>query len=75
MVRVNLALNLALVWPLQEAGLAAATSASAVLQALLLLVLLRRHVALTGFGEVARGAGKTVLATACMGRPCGACWR
>jgi len=66
MVVVNLALNLALVWPLQEAGLAAATSVSAALQVLVLLVLLRRRVELTGFGEMARGAGKTVVATACM---------
>ncbi len=67
MVGVNLALNLALVWPLREAGLAAATSVSAALQAGVLLVLLRRHVPLKGFAQVVRGAGKTLMATTCMG--------
>ncbi len=66
MVAVNLALNLALVWPLQEAGLAAATSVSAALQVGVLLVLLRRHAPLRGFGRLVVGGGKTLLATACM---------
>jgi len=66
MVAVNLTLNLALVWPLREAGLAAATSLSAMLQVAVLLALLRRHVSLTGFRQMARGAVKTAAATACM---------
>jgi putative peptidoglycan lipid II flippase len=66
MVAVNLVLNLALVWPLREAGLAAATSVSAMLQVVLLLLLLSRHVPLTGFGELARGTARTAGATACM---------
>jgi len=66
MVAVNLALNLALVWPLREAGLAAATSLSAMLQVVCLVVLLRRCTPLTGFSQLARGVLKTLAATGCM---------
>ena len=44
-VAVNLSLNLVLIWPLREAGLAAATAASACAQLAVLTVLLRRRVA------------------------------
>jgi len=71
MVAVNLALNLALVWPLREAGLAAATSLSAMLQVVCLVLLLRRHVALPGLGRLAEGVVKTSAATLCMA---GAVW-
>lgn len=43
MVALNLALNLTLIWPLAEAGLAASTAISATLQTLILTIVLRRR--------------------------------
>ena len=43
MVALNLALNLTLIWPLAEAGLAASTAVSATLQTLILTIVLRRR--------------------------------
>ena len=43
MVALNLALNLTLIWPLAEAGLAASTAISATLQTLILPIVLRRR--------------------------------
>lgn len=63
MVVLNLALNLSLVWPLREVGLAAATAVCAALQVVLLIVLLHRRVPLAGLSALARNVGKTALAT------------
>lgn len=70
MVGLNLVLNLALVWPMREAGLAAATAISAALQVVILCRLLNRSVNLTGWRELAVSVAKTVAATACMAVAC-----
>jgi len=63
---VNLALNLTLVWPLAEAGLAISTATAAALQVLLLA----RHFARTGHAlhgpDLVRTIIKTLLATGAM---------
>jgi putative peptidoglycan lipid II flippase len=64
---LNLALNLALIWPLGVTGLAAATALSALVQVVVLYVLLRRRAALQGPGQVAGAAARAVAATAAMG--------
>jgi putative peptidoglycan lipid II flippase len=66
MVGVNLLLNLALVWPLREAGLAAATALSATIQAGVLLVLLHRIVPLTGLARLGGSLLRMLAATGCM---------
>lgn len=65
MVFFNLALNLTLIWPLGVAGLAWSTAISAALQTLIMLALLRKHIAqpITGavFAAALRVVGLTVL--------------
>jgi len=69
-VLANLALNLTLVWPLAEAGLAAATAVSAVLQVAVLWWLLQRA-GMTGDPRRLLGSiGKTLLATGIMAGAC-----
>jgi len=70
MVVLNLALNLALVWPLRECGLAAATAICAVVQAAVLFRLLDRRVGLTGKGVLAVTAARTALACLVMAAVC-----
>jgi len=62
----NVALNLLLVWPMAEAGLALATSLAAVLQTTLLMVEFSRRWGNLRGGEIGRTAASTLLATACM---------
>jgi putative peptidoglycan lipid II flippase len=68
MVAFNLALNLVLMWPLREAGLAWSTSISAVVQCLILALLARRRI---GEGvlehETLGAAARIVIATVVMG--------
>jgi putative peptidoglycan lipid II flippase len=59
-------LNLTLIWPLAERGLAWSTAFSSMMQVLGLLVLLSRQVGGLPLGEVARTAGKALLATLAM---------
>ncbi len=66
MVALNLALNLTLVWPLQEAGLALSTAACAALQVCILYALLARRVSLEGMGKLLVTALKTAASTAAM---------
>lgn len=68
---VNLILNLALVWPLAEAGLALSTSMAAMLQVGMLLVQFSRHGSsrqggYLGWAAIGRTAAVTLAATACM---------
>ena len=68
---VNLILNLALVWPLAEAGLALSTSLAAILQVGLLLVQFSRHGSsrqggYLGWAAIGRTAAVTLAASACM---------
>ncbi len=69
MVALNLGLNLALIWPLREAGLAWATSLTAIVQCVILLALIRRHLAGRSPIDAAciRGASRIALATIVMG--------
>ncbi len=69
-VLLNLALNLALVWPFHEAGMAAATAACACLQVTVLYLLLRRRVPLRESQGLARTAWQTVVATSVMALAC-----
>ena len=69
---VNLAVELPLLWtPLGEAGMAAGTCASFILQALVMLYMLDRRVGGLGLSEIARPVLKMLAATAAMGL---ACW-
>lgn len=66
MVAVNLTLNLTLIWPLAEAGLAAATACSGTCQAAVLYVLLHRRLHPSGQKRLLTVLWKTALATALM---------
>jgi putative peptidoglycan lipid II flippase len=67
MVALNLALDLTLIWPLAETGLAASTAISAVVQtAALAMIFSRRHEPLL-WRALARTIGLSVLAAAVMG--------
>ncbi len=61
MVLLNITLNLTLIWLMQEGGIAASTSISAMVQCAILLFILRRRMALEKLGEVAQMAGKSLL--------------
>jgi len=62
----NFALNLTLIWPMAERGLALATAASAAGQFVVLAALVSRRLAHVPWREVAATAGRTLLATAAM---------
>lgn len=63
---VNLVLNLVLIWPLAECGLALATAVSAAVQGIVLALLLHRKFAELRWGAIGASAGRTVLATGVM---------
>jgi len=65
-IALNLAINLALLWPLGEAGLAAATSVSAAVQCCVLYAVLRGRMRPGGQVRLAHTLLKTCLATAVM---------
>jgi putative peptidoglycan lipid II flippase len=67
MVGLNLALNLTLVWPMQEAGLALATSISSVCNVVVLLLILRNKAPGLDIGSLAKGLMRFVFASAIMG--------
>lgn len=67
MVSLNLALNLTLIWPLAEAGLAVSTSLSAAIQVLALAAIFSRRHARLSWRELAATGAKTTLATLVMG--------
>lgn len=67
MVALNLTLNLSLIWPLAEAGLATSTAIAATVQVVVLTVLFsRRHAALR-WRSLFATAVRTVLSTSAMG--------
>ena len=66
MVLLNLTLNLTLIWFMQEGGIAASTSISAMVQCAILLFILHRRMKLEKLGEVARMAGKSLVAAIIM---------
>ncbi len=67
MVGLNLALNLTLIWPLAEAGLAVSTSVTAAVQVMVLMLVLSRRHAPLAWGPLATMAVRTVLAALVMG--------
>src|SRR5205814_9900659 len=68
----NLAVELPLLWtPLGEAGMAAGTCVSFILQAVVMLYMLDRRVGGLGLAEIVRPVLKMLAATAAMGL---ACW-
>jgi putative peptidoglycan lipid II flippase len=67
MVFFNLALNLFLVWPLQEAGLALATSISSGCNVVLLLVILRKKIPELDLGALGRGLIRFCIVSIGMG--------
>ena len=66
MVGLNLVLNLTLIWWIGAAGLAWSTSLTAIIQAVLLLVALRRHVSTPVDSTVLRSWIRTVVLTGLM---------
>ncbi len=64
LVLVNIGLDLLLVGPFAEAGISAATSVSALLQAILLFYLLRKKIGPLGGGALLSGIVRTFLLTA-----------
>jgi putative peptidoglycan lipid II flippase len=69
-VALNLALNLLLIWPLAEAGLAVATSISAAVQACLLALLFCRHKSRLNWPVLGATAARTALSTLLMAASC-----
>ena len=65
-VAVNLSLNLLLIWPMAEAGLALATSASAAVQVVLLAWILGRRRHRLGWPDLGRTAIRSVVAASAM---------
>ncbi|MBU6413564.1 MAG: murein biosynthesis integral membrane protein MurJ [Planctomycetes bacterium] len=67
MVALNLVLNLILIWPLREAGLAWATGLSAMIQTFVLAIYVRRKLGVTPIDSATlRGMGMVVVATLMM---------
>ncbi len=69
-VALNLGLNLVLIWPLAEAGLAVATAISAAVQACLLAVVFSRHKSRLNWPVLAATATRTALSTLLMAVSC-----
>ena len=67
----NIAFSLCLMWPLKEGGLALSNSLSAVLNATLLFILLRRRIGSLHGGALASAAARIALAALIMAA---ACW-
>lgn len=65
MIALNLSLNLILVWPLREGGIALSTTIAAIIQGAILLFILRRRLGRLGLralaGSVLRGLAATLL--------------
>ena len=69
-VGLNLAMNLLLIWPLAEAGLAVATSIAATLQVVVLALAFSRRKGALGWPALGATAGRTVAATLLMAAAC-----
>lgn len=66
MVMLNLLLNLTLIWPLGENGLATSTSIAAAVQVIILTVIFSRRRASLGWWSLAVVVARTIAATAVM---------
>ena len=65
-VSLNLLLNLTLIWPLAEAGLALSTTVATVVQLLILAVIFSRRQAPLGWRTLAATSARAILATSAM---------
>ena len=65
-VSLNLVLNLTLIWPLAEAGLAISTTVATVVQLFILMAIFSRRQAPLGWPALAATSVRAVLATAAM---------
>ena len=65
-VGLNLAMNLTLIWPMAEAGLAASTSVAATVQTLVLMWVFSRRHARLNWPLLVATAGRTILASVIM---------
>jgi putative peptidoglycan lipid II flippase len=65
-VGLNLTLNLTLIWPMAEAGLAASTSVAAAVQTIILTVIFSRRKAPLEWSPLSATALRTILATLAM---------
>jgi len=75
MVGLNISLDLLLIWPLAEAGLAVSTTVAASIQVLILMRLFSRQKASLGWPALAATTLRTLLATAVMAAAgCAAIW-
>ena len=70
-VGLDTVLNLSLVWPLAEVGLAASTATSAIIQTILFSTLIQKRIGRLDWGRLFRTAAKSAFATLCM---CMAYW-
>ncbi|MFA6599891.1 MAG: murein biosynthesis integral membrane protein MurJ [Candidatus Omnitrophota bacterium] len=66
----NAVLNLILMWPMKEAGLALATSIAGILQLALLFLFFRKRMPDFPFGEIFYSFGKILVASLAMGGVC-----
>jgi len=66
MIAFNVCLNLLLIWPLREGGIALATTLSAILQGVILLWCLRKRLGVLGLRSLGKNIAKSSLATAVM---------
>ena len=66
MVGLNLALNLTLIWPMAEAGLAVSTSLAAAVQVFVLMAIFSRRQAPLHWRDLSATAARTILSTAVM---------
>jgi putative peptidoglycan lipid II flippase len=65
-VGLNLVLNVTLIWPMAEAGLALSTSVAAAVQAILLVAIFSRRRARLDWRQLSLTAGRTLASTALM---------
>jgi len=66
MVGLNLALNLTLIWPLAEAGLALSTSVTSAVQVLVLLAILARRLTTLNWSALTAATLRTIASTVIM---------
>ena len=66
MIVLNFALNLTLVWPLREGGIALSTTIAAILQGAILLFILRKRLGSLGVKALLKNVGLSILVTALM---------
>ena len=69
-VVLDLTMNLSLIWPLAERGLAVSTAISASVQVVCLAWLIQKRIGRLDWKRLAATAGKAVVATAAMGAVC-----